>query len=235
MGHDFGTIGPAIPSCSRTWGQTVQCRSCQHENSAKARFCEDCGAPLELSCASCGESVSSTARFCGQCGEPVAPSATGRTETRGPVAAAELPDSTGQASAPSERRQLSVMFADLVGSTERGQQLDPEDLRDVLSEYQDACSQAVKRFDGHIAQYLGDGVLVYFGYPRAHEDDAERAVRAGLAIQDALAEINRRNEQSGTPEISARIGIHAGLVVVGEVGEAGSSGEVAGDVVVVSW
>ncbi len=117
-----------------------------------------------------------------------------------------------------ERRQLSVMFCDLVGSTELGQRLDPEELREVLAAYQDACATAVRRFDGYVAQYLGDGVLVYFGFPRAHEDDAQRAVWAGLAIQASLAELNHHRANTGTPEISARIGIHTGLVVVSEVG-----------------
>jgi hypothetical protein len=87
-----------------------------------------------------------------------------------------------------ERRQLTVMFCDLVGSTELAQRIDPEELREVLREYRSVCVEATKRFDGHIAQYLGDGVMVYFGYPLAHEDDAGRAVRAGLEIQRVLAE-----------------------------------------------
>jgi class 3 adenylate cyclase len=107
-----------------------------------------------------------------------------------------------------ERRQLTVMFCDLVGSTAMAQRLDPEDLRDFLNEYRSACTEATKRFGGHIAQLLGDGVLIYFGYPQAHEDDAGRAVRAGLEIQRLLAD---RSEQR---QIDARIGIHTGLVVV---------------------
>jgi class 3 adenylate cyclase/tetratricopeptide (TPR) repeat protein len=109
------------------------------------------------------------------------------------------------------------MFCDLVGSTELGQRLDPEELRDVVATYQDACSAAVKRFEGHVAQYLGDGVLVYFGFPLAHEDDAERAVRTALAIQSSLTELNR--ERSSLGEIAARIGIHTGLVVMSEMGD----------------
>jgi class 3 adenylate cyclase/tetratricopeptide (TPR) repeat protein len=107
-----------------------------------------------------------------------------------------------------ERRQLTVMFCDLVGSTELAQRIDPEELRDVLREYRSVCVEATKRFDGHIAQYLGDGVMVYFGYPLAHEDDAGRAVRAGLEIQRVLA------ERPDASRIEARIGIHTGLVVV---------------------
>src|SRR5215831_5968734 len=89
-----------------------------------------------------------------------------------------------------ERRQLTVLFCDLVDSTLLARQLDPEDLREVVRAYQEACAKVIARFEGHIAQYLGDGLLVYFGYPLAHEDDAQRAVRAGLGIVEALGQLN---------------------------------------------
>src|SRR6266446_9462814 len=89
-----------------------------------------------------------------------------------------------------ERRQLTVMFCDLVDSTALSGQLDPEDLRDVIQEYQKVCAEVINRFDGHIAQLLGDGLLVYFGYPQAHEDDAQRAVRAGLGMLAAMGDLN---------------------------------------------
>src|SRR5215468_6726406 len=91
-----------------------------------------------------------------------------------------------------ERRQLTVMFCDLVGSTALSAQLDPEDLREVVRAYQRTCAEVIQRFDGHVAQYLGDGLLVYFGYPQAHEDDAQRAVRVGLEIVAALPQLNAR-------------------------------------------
>ena len=94
-----------------------------------------------------------------------------------------------------ERRQLTVLFCDLVDSTALSGQLDPEDLREVVQAYQDTCAQVIARFEGHIAQYLGDGLLVYFGYPLAHEDDAQRAVRAGLGMVEALGQLNTRLEQ----------------------------------------
>src|SRR5262245_33911391 len=117
-----------------------------------------------------------------------------------------------------ERRQLTVLFCDLVDSTRLSGQLDPEDLRDVVRAYQNACVEVIQRVDGHIAQYLGDSLLVYFGYPRAHEDDAQRAVRAGLGIVAAMGTLNTRLEQRHGIRIAVRIGIHTGLVVVGEVG-----------------
>jgi predicted ATPase/class 3 adenylate cyclase len=117
-----------------------------------------------------------------------------------------------------ERRQISVLFCDLVGSTAHAEQLDPEELLDVLREYQRTCVEAVERFEGHVAQYLGDGVLAYFGYPLAHEDDPRRAVLAGLAILESLERLNERNAPSGRRPLAARIGIHTGPVVTGEVG-----------------
>ena len=117
-----------------------------------------------------------------------------------------------------ERRQLTVLFCDLVDSTALASQLDPEDLREVVRAYQDTCAKVIARFDGHIAQYLGDGLLVYFGYPLAHEDDAQRAVRAGLGIVEALGQLNTRLAQERGVHLAVRLGIHTGLVVVGEVG-----------------
>jgi class 3 adenylate cyclase/predicted ATPase len=120
--------------------------------------------------------------------------------------------------ADAERRQLTVMFCDLVDSTVLSGQLDPEDLREVVQAYQETCAKVVARFEGHIAQYLGDGLLVYFGYPLAHEDDAQRAVRARLGIVEALDQLNTRLAQERGVHLAVRLGIHTGLVVVGEVG-----------------
>jgi Adenylate and Guanylate cyclase catalytic domain len=96
-----------------------------------------------------------------------------------------------------ERRQLTVMFCDLVDSTVLASQLDPEEWREVVRAYQDTCAKVIARFEGHIAQYLGDGLLVYFGYPRAHEDDAPRAVRAGLGMAEAMGQLNTRLAREG--------------------------------------
>src|SRR5215217_5843231 len=117
-----------------------------------------------------------------------------------------------------ERRQLTVLFCDLVDSTALASHLDPEELREVVRAYQGACAKVIARFEGHIAQYLGDGLLVYFGYPLAHEDDAQRAVRAGLGIVEALGQLNTSLMQERGVHLAVRLGIHTGLVVVGEVG-----------------
>ena len=120
--------------------------------------------------------------------------------------------------AEAERRQLTVLFCDLVDSTLLASQLDPEDLREVVRAYQETCAKVIARFEGHIAQYLGDGLLVYFGYPLAHEDDAQRAVRAGLGMIEALGQLNTHLAQERGVHLAVRLGIHTGLVVVGEVG-----------------
>ena len=117
-----------------------------------------------------------------------------------------------------ERRTITVMFVDLVGSTPMSEQLDPEDMREVLGAFRAGCAAAIEAEDGHIARYLGDGILVYFGYPHAHEDDSARAVRAGLGIVDRLQAINQRLAAQYPVRVQVRIGIHTGLVVVGDVG-----------------
>jgi class 3 adenylate cyclase len=140
--------------------------------------------------------------------------------TRSPAATVpqgELPRVERHAS-EAERRQLTVLFCDLVDSTLLAGQLDPEDLRDVIRAYQAACATVIEPLEGHIAQYLGDGLLVYFGYPRAHEDDAQRAVRAGLSMVAAVQALNTQLAQRHGVRIAVRIGIHTGVVVVGEMG-----------------
>ena len=135
-----------------------------------------------------------------------------------PISGAELRTPASQSQTrdvrPSsgERRQLTVMFIDVVGSTTLSQQLDPEDYHARVVAYQAVCHQVIARYEGHIAQYLGDGVLVYFGYPTAHEEDAVRAVRSGLEIVTAVSQLEF------TPPLQVRIGIHTGPVVVGEIG-----------------
>src|SRR5262245_16316903 len=126
-----------------------------------------------------------------------------------------------------ERRQLTVMFCDLVDSTKLSSQLDPEDLREVVQAYQKTCTDVIERYDGYVAQLLGDGLLVYFGYPVAHEDDAQRSVHAGLGILKAIATLNNRLEQDKDIRLAVRLGIHTGLVVVGEMGDKGRQEQLA--------
>jgi hypothetical protein len=148
----------------------MHCPSCMAENVATRRFCAECGSPLPSPCPACGFENEPTAKFCGGCGMPI-----GEVAAPAPAAMPAPLRADG-----AERRQLSVMFCDLVGSTALSTRLDPEDLREVYAAYHRAVAEVVAGFEGFVAKYMGDGVLAYFGYPRAHEDDAERAVRAGL-------------------------------------------------------
>ena len=116
-----------------------------------------------------------------------------------------------------ERRQVTVMFSDLVGSTVLSARMDPEDLRELISGYQKCVAETVQRFGGFVAKYMGDGVLVYFGYPQAHEDDAERAVRAGLKLVAAISDLKTH------AALQTRVGIATGLVVVGDLIGSGAS------------
>ncbi|MSQ47217.1 MAG: adenylate/guanylate cyclase domain-containing protein [Deltaproteobacteria bacterium] len=154
-----------------------------------------------MQCSYCQAEVPAHFKFCGTCGSPLA-------------SLRESPDA--------QRRQLTVMFCDLVGSTPLAQQLDPEDLQFVLHTYQEACATAIQQFDGYIARSLGDGLLVYFGYPRGQEESAQRAVRAALGILAALPQLNARLQQQFSTftlhPIQVRIGIHTGLVIIGEMG-----------------
>lgn len=132
--------------------------------------------------------------------------------------ATEVPPASAPRPLEAERRQLTVLFCDLVDSTRLASHLDPEDYRTVVQAYQQACAAVIQPFDGHIAQYLGDGLLVYFGYPQAHEDDAQRAVRVGLGILDAMRTLHTRLTQDKGVRVAVRLGIHTGLVVVGAMG-----------------
>ena len=119
------------------------------------------------------------------------------------------------------------MFCELVDSTKLSSQLDPEEYRDMVRAYQRVCSEVITRFDGHIAQLLGDGLLVYFGYPQAHEDDPQRAVRTGLGIIEAIGALHTRLEQDKGIRLAVRLGIHTGLVVVGDMGSQGRQEQLA--------
>jgi class 3 adenylate cyclase/tetratricopeptide (TPR) repeat protein len=174
------------------------CQVCGQANSESAVACRGCGESLQRTCSHCLSIISVAANFCSFCGAS---------------ALSAGPDQSSE-----ERRPLTVMFCDLVGSTEMSQLVDPEDLRDVLDWYHAACNRAIQSNGGHTAQYLGDGVVAYFGYPRSREDDGERAVRCGLDILITLREQSSHFGHLGI-EVEARIGIHTGRVVVSSVGD----------------
>lgn len=156
-----------------------------------------------MRCSVCGTENPPTAKFCQECGNRLA-------------VAAQAPQSDSGASG--ERRQLTVMFCDLVGSTELSSQFDPEEWREIVNQYLQTASETARAFGGHVAQYLGDGVVVFFGYPEAHEDDAERAVRASLNLLSALEAHNQRLRAGQRVQLSARVGIHTGLVLADALG-----------------
>ncbi len=173
----------------------MRCPICREENTHDLQVCSSCGAELTVDCSRCGYLNRRAAKFCGGCAEPLG--ATPRA-TMG----------------VGERRQITVLFCDLVNSTGMSELLDPEDWRDVLRTYQMTCAEIVRGLGGHVAQYLGDGLLVYFGYPLAHEDSPRRAVKAGLSMVRAMAGLDARLA------LHIRVGIHTGRVVIGEVGDA---------------
>jgi predicted ATPase/class 3 adenylate cyclase len=196
----------------------MECPSCKAVFLHGNRFCVECGELLPVECPSCKHPNSPHAKFCGGCGS--------RLNVGASTACVEAPATPAQATVlptPSaERRQVTVMFSDLVGSTALATQLDPEDLHDVINAYHTCVADAVSSFGGLVAKYMGDGVLIYFGYPRAHEDDAERAVRAALAITEACS-LKASGHAPG--RLQVRVGIATGLVVIGNLIGAGEAQE----------
>ena len=186
----------------------MPCPICRAPIRDGAEFCAQCGASLRPGCEGCGAALEATDRFCSACGRPVA---------AGSEAAGPAPLRPAEA----EHRQITVAFCDLVGSTAHASKLDPEDWRDVVRQFQKICIEVIQRFEGHVAQYLGDGLLVYFGYPHAHEDDAERAIRSALGVMAALTGLNQRLATEHGLQLAARVGIHTGPVVVGDMGQSG--------------
>ncbi len=183
----------------------MRCPHCQSEHPDGAERCPACGRSVSPeSCPLCGFVSPPSFRFCGQCGAAL-PGSDGAD----PATGLTLSAPPGQ---QAERRQVTVLFSDLVGSTRLATRLDPEDLNALLRAYQSASAEVIERFGGYTAQYLGDGILAYFGYPEAHEDDAERAVRAALGIVQAT----RRLEAEPGATLAVRAGIATGLVVAGE-------------------
>lgn len=148
-----------------------------------------------MNCPKCQANIPDDARFCSNCGAKIEVRETG-----------------------AERKNLTVLFSDLAGSTPLSEKLDPEDLREILGDYQTVCTSVVKRYDGYVAKFLGDGVLAYFGYPEAHEDDARRGVAAGIAIVEAMRTHSAKYKDRFGVDADVRVGVHTGLVVVGDMG-----------------
>jgi len=206
------------------------CPNCSFENAGEARFCENCGQPLERACPNCGQAAPSAARFCRHCGHnladvpPAPPSTVPRSASldamrkAAPSAMARriLAD---RERTEGERKRVTALFADIVGSTSLAEAMDPEDWREIVSGAHQRVSEQIYAYEGTIAQLLGDGVLAFFGAPLTHEDDPERAIRAALGI---LAAIRRYGEElvaaGRVPSFQMRVGLNSGLVVVGNIG-----------------
>lgn len=178
----------------------MRCPTCSFETPEDRGTCARCGGPLGRVCDDCGRRVPAGFRFCGHCG-----AAQGATTPAGSGI------KTGLGSEAAERRQLTVLFCDLVGSTALAEQLDPEDLRDTMRLYQALCAEVVEHFGGEVADIAGDALLVYFGHPLAYEDAAERAVRAGLAITEAITQLQV------AARLQVRVGVATGLAIVGDL------------------
>jgi len=196
----------------------MRCSSCGFESPESRKFCSECGIGLPRGCPQCGADNAATAKFCGECGASLSVPIRTQVTVKPLVPEREV---------AGERRHLTVMFCDLVGATEISARLDPEEWREIESGYLRAAAEAITRFGGFVAKYLGDGVLAYFGWPEAHDNDAERAARAGLAILEGVAALNQRDRQDSHPKLSARVGIDSGTVVIGRGG--GNESEVFGD------
>ncbi|MGZ4390013.1 MAG: adenylate/guanylate cyclase domain-containing protein, partial [Gaiellaceae bacterium] len=191
----------------------MTCPSCGTENAAGRKFCGGCGAPLALGCPACGEPNEPGMRFCGECGSPL-------------DTAAPAPAPRAEAAPTAERRLVSVLFADLVGFTTLSEARDAEEVRELLSRYFDTCRSLIGRYGGTVEKFIGDAVMAVWGAPVATEDDAERAVRAGLDLVAAVAALG---DEFGSPDLAARAGVLTGeaAVTLGAEGE----GMVAGDLV----
>jgi predicted ATPase/class 3 adenylate cyclase len=208
----------------------MDCKKCGFQNPDNMRFCGQCAAPLNLACSSCGFENPFDFGFCGQCATSLSSSAVPAITPARPIDdktddkktetfAVKTPPSTiirPNADA-AERRQLTVVFCDMVGSSALSERLDPEELRDIMSDYRHVCSEIVKRYDGNVAQYLGDGILIYFGFPHAHEDDASRAAHAALEIIQQVPQQRYAVQHGKDVQLAVRVGVHTGLVVVGEM------------------
>jgi class 3 adenylate cyclase/tetratricopeptide (TPR) repeat protein len=196
----------------------VICPNCSAENPKGSKFCSECGAPFSRSCPSCGSPIPSLAKFCNECGSAVAPV---RSHTGDPARAV-----APGAPAKTERRHVSVLFADLVGFTTLSESRDSEDVRELLSRYFEVCRTAIARYGGVVEKFIGDAVMAVWGTPVAQEDDAERSVRAALDLVDVVSELGR---DAGVPDLRARVGVLTGEASVNL--SASGEGMVAGDLV----
>jgi len=193
--------------------ERLECPACGATNASTRKFCRACGGRLALLCAACGTANEPDDRFCGECGAPLA-------SAGGTPAPAVSPTPTAVAAPAEERRQVTVLFADLVGFTSLAERLDPEDVRDITTDCLRQLAAEAVRFEGTVDKLIGDAVMILFGAPVAHEDDPARALRAALAMQRALERFNEALQRTHGLALRLRIGVESGEVIAGprEVG-----------------
>ncbi|HLF27551.1 MAG TPA: adenylate/guanylate cyclase domain-containing protein [Anaerolineae bacterium] len=199
----------------------MRCPNCQHVNPPEAAFCMKCGAKLSLTCANCGAALPVGARFCMSCGQPVAvstPADEARLTRLTAVVPTPLADKMRAAHLAGERKVVTVLFADVVGSTALAERMDAEDWTLVMNRAFDRISPSIYTYEGTIARLMGDAILAFFGAPVAHEDDPVRAVRASLDLLAAVREFAEAARREYGIEFAMRVGLNTGPVVVGEVG-----------------
>ena len=198
----------------------MTCPQCRHENPPSMKFCGECGARLSAACSACGASNPPTQKFCGECGAPLTQTASATRfaspETYTPKHLAER-ILTSKAALEGERKQVTVLFADLKGSMELLADLDPEDARRLLDEVIELMMEAVHRYEGTVSNVMGDGIMALFGAPIAHEDHALRASYAALRMQEAARRHAETVRQAGGVPIQIRVGLNSGEVIVGNI------------------
>ncbi len=197
----------------------MKCPRCEHQNPHGARFCEECATPLARMCSNCGTPLSATAKFCHACAHPV--TVTVDTLQRSPASYTpkHLAEKilTSKAALEGERKQVTVLFADLKGSMELLADRDPEEARKLLDPVLERMMEAVHRYEGTVNQVMGDGIMALFGTPLAHEDHAVRACYAALRIQESVGQYAEIFWSHSVP-IQIRVGLNSGEVVVRTVG-----------------
>src|SRR5215467_14304729 len=199
----------------------MRCPACGQENEINAKFCEQCGSPLACVCPHCGSSASSTARFCPQCGRPLTP-ATGESRFVSPKNYTPLHLAkkilTAKAALEGERKQVTVLFADIKGSMEIFADRDPEAAQKLFDPVLERMIEAVHRYEGTVNRVMGDGIMALFGAPIAHEDHAVRACYAGLRMQEAVRQYAEEAQRSHGVAVTIRVGLNSGEIVVRGIG-----------------
>ena len=200
----------------------MQCPRCRHDNRPQAKFCEECAALLARTCSNCGAQVSPAAKFCSECAHAVTEPVPAQTryispETYTPKHLAEK-ILTSKSALEGERKQVTVLFADVSGFTSLSERLDPEDVHGLMNRAFELMLDEVHRYEGTVNQFLGDGIMALFGAPIAHEDHAQRAVHAALGIRRRLDELRDELQRRRGIIFQVRQGLNTGLVVVGTIG-----------------